>query len=577
MIEFEKIVIKNFLSVGDNPLVLELNRSPTTLVTGRNGCGKSAIVADSLSFALFGKSFRGINKGALINTINQRDSLTEIYFTKGQDAYKIIRGQKPNRLEIFVNGVAVNEEAANRDTQAYIENDILGFDFASFIRVCLLSTMNYTPFMQLSAFERRNLVENMLSLRVFSEMSKIHKQNTANIKDQIHHLTTDLQVKRTKYEERRRTLELLEQIDTDRAEMIKGQLKDLVSKLEDLDVIISNYENEIGNNDVKSIDCELNQSRLTLSKLQTDIREHDVEQKIAKKKISFFTDHTECDQCHQSISAELIEEQTKRYRHEVIVHETEIQKLKTELNQVSGSIDDLIHTANSLKECVKNLEYSKRSKSVLAADIRKKFDELSKTTNASGDLEKTKEEVIELKGQLKYISNKFDIISKKRDTYSIANELLKDGGIKSTIIKQYIPMLVGYVNHYLEELNISIKFSMDENFNESITTRYANEYQYGNLSMGERSRLDLAIAFAWRQIAKLKGSVHCNILILDEILDQALDIDGTNAALGVLDALCDKTNVFIISHKANLDESVRSIIALEKVNGFTKIVPHSKP
>ena len=192
MINFRYVEMKNFLSVGDNPLRLDLNRHPTTLVTGRNGSGKSVLVSDSLTFVLFGKSYRGINKPALINTINQRDSVVEIEFTKGNDVYKIIRGQKPARLEIYKNDAALNEEAAVKDTQAYIENDILGFDCNSFIRVCVMSTMNYTPFMQLSAYERRNLVENMLTLKSFSEMSKIHKANVSNLKERISSLQNEL-------------------------------------------------------------------------------------------------------------------------------------------------------------------------------------------------------------------------------------------------------------------------------------------------------------------------------------------------------------------------------------------------
>ena len=232
--------MKNFLSVGDNPLRLDLNRHPTTLVTGRNGSGKSVLVSDSLTFVLFGKSYRGINKPALINTINQRDSVVEIEFTKGNDVYKIIRAQKPARLEIYKNGDALNEEAAVKDTQAYIENDILGFDCNSFIRVCVMSTMNYTPFMQLSAYERRNLVENMLTLKSFSEMSKIHKANVSNLKERISSLQNDLSIRKATYDEKNRTYNLLQQIDSDRTDSIKSNLKALGEKLEFNEEVVRN-------------------------------------------------------------------------------------------------------------------------------------------------------------------------------------------------------------------------------------------------------------------------------------------------------------------------------------------------
>ena len=572
MINFRYVEMKNFLSVGDNPLRLDLNRHPTTLVTGRNGSGKSVLVSDSLTFVLFGKSYRGINKPALINTINQRDSVVEIEFTKGNDVYKIIRGQKPTRLEIYKNNAALNEEAAVKDTQAYIENDILGFDCNSFIRVCVMSTMNYTPFMQLSAYERRNLVENMLTLKSFSEMSKIHKANVSNLKERISSLQNDLSVRKAAYDEKNRTYNLLQQIDSDRTDSIKSNLKALGEKLEFNEEVVRKLEIQIEEANLQSLNELVLEYKGKIQQIQREIREYEVEISQAEKKVAYFKDHQDCDQCHQSISKESAIESIARYTSVISNHTAAVGNLKSELKAVGDKLDEANVKIAEVKELEQDLSFAKKSSNVIAADIRKKLQELEKPQASSDEAIRIKNEIDEVRGQIKYIATKYEEACAQKDVAAIASELLKDTGIKAGIIKQYIPLLVGYVNHYLEQLNISIKFSMDENFNESITTRYANEYQYQNLSMGERSRLDLALAFAWRQVAKLKGSVYCNILILDEILDAGLDINGTEDALSILEEVCQDTSVFIISHKANLDEKVRSVIRLEKINGFTKIL-----
>ena len=572
MIHFKRVVVRNFLSVGDNPLTLELDRHPTTLITGSNGSGKSVLVSDSLTFALFGKSYRGINKPALINTLNRRDSVVEIVFEKGQDVFTIIRGQKPNRLEIYKNGSALNEEAAIKDTQAYIEHDILGFDYNSFIRVCVMSTMNYTPFMQLSANDRRNLVENMLSLKSFSEMNRLHKSNIGVLKELIVSLHGDISVQKAKYDEKNRTYNLLQQIDADHVNSIKANIRSLGEKLDFSEKACANLQLLIDDFDIEALNRELIDCKSEMNSVRLSIRSSEVEKTHLEKKVTYFTDHSDCDKCHQKIDPRLAKENVKRYTGEIEVCEQELDAYHEKLSQLGLHIEVINGKLASAKELETELVFSKRSSSVIAGDIRKKLAELEQPHTSTGESGKIKTETDELKARIKYLARKYETACKDREIGNIATDLLKDTGIKSKIIKQYVPLLVGYVNHYLEQLNISIKFSMDENFNESITTRYANEYQYQNLSMGERARLDLAMAFAWRQIAKLKGSVYCNILILDEVLDASLDLNGTEDALGILEEVCADTSVFIISHKNNLDEKVRSVIRLEKQNGFTKIL-----
>jgi DNA repair exonuclease SbcCD ATPase subunit len=361
--------MKNFLSVGDNPLRLDLNRHPTTLVTGRNGSGKSVLVSDSLTFVLFGKSYRGINKPALINTINQRDSVVEIEFSKGNDVYKIVRGQKPARLEIYKNNAALNEEAAVRDTQAYIENDILGFDCNSFIRVCVMSTMNYTPFMQLSAFERRNLVENMLTLKSFSEMSKIHKANVSNLKERITSLQNDLSVRKATYDEKNRTYNLLQQIDSDRTDSIKSNLKGLGEKLEFNEEVVRKLEIQIEEANLQLLNDSALEYKGKIQQIQREIREYEVEISQTEKKVVYFKDHQDCDQCHQSISKESAIESISRYSAIISDHTSAIENLKTQLKVVGDKLDEVNAKIAEVKELEQDLSFAKKSSNVIATDI----------------------------------------------------------------------------------------------------------------------------------------------------------------------------------------------------------------
>lgn len=575
MISFKSVTLKNFLSYGDNPTTFELNRHPTTLIAGSNGFGKTAIIT-SLSYALFGKTERGIPQRGLINTVNQRDSWSQVVFNKGQHEYTILRGQKPSRLEITKDGVLLNSDAAVRDTQKFID-DLLGFDFNSFLRVVFLSTMGYTPFMQLTAYERRNFVETMLDLKDFTEMNKIHKAEQSRLTEELKSIESSLSIDKALYNEKKKTLELLEKLDGNRVEQTKKELTDLVTKMEEKTLDAAKYTEKYQQEEQKldKIDNELAFTKKLIDGSNDSIRSYKSTIKHLEEQQSLVS-VSKCDSCKQDVDKDhadkiLTELDSKIY---VIWKDIGILEASSKFNLESYNTrkqerDEIAENKRKYGDLVTRLN---TEKSIIGSDIKKKVASINKNVDTT-QIDSIKLELDVLRTKLKDGAKQYDEIYKQISLGKTVSVLLNDTGIKASIIKEYIPILVASVNMYLQKLNIVIKFNMDENFNETITTRYANEYTYGNLSAGERARVDLAMVFAWREVAKLKGSVWSSILILDEILDASLDAAGTDDAMSILEEITNDgdTNVFIISHKGALDERCRSIIQLEKVNGFSRI------
>ena len=578
MITFKELEMKNFLSVGEDPILFHLNKSPTTIITGSNGVGKTSIV-DGITFSLFGKSFRDIKKGSLINSINKKNSYTSITLSKGNTEYKITRGQKPHLLIVEVNGAVMHETAAVTETQKYIETQILGFDFNTFTRVCVMSTMNYTPFMSLSSYERRNFVENMLDLKMFSEMNKLHKAETIMLKDDIKAIDNQLTIIDSKISEKRNFIAYIKTNTDDDLQAHKQTLKDSLEEINEVDekiTALSGKENLL----VKP----LTDFRDTLSTVQTDIYKLNSSISVLTSKvqengktINYITNHDNCDLCKQQIdeinSQQIInnlEQSNKALDEDISSVNNKLSNLYPKKTDTEAKIDDYSTLANNLSQKINNL---KQLKTLLAKNAKGAQENINKIQEKSTvNADEVEQQVLKLIAQHDVLKQQFEDKTEELKISNTVLELLKDTGIKADIIKQYIPMLCAYVNSYLSKLNISLTFNMDENFNESISTRYTDDFTYNNLSAGERSRVDLALSFAWRNVAKAKGSVHTNLLILDEVLDANLDDSGTSASLEIVNDISkDNTNIFIVSHKSNLEEHVRSVLALEKVNGFTRI------
>ena len=578
MITFKELEMKNFLSVGEDPIVFHLNKSPTTIITGSNGVGKTSIV-DGITFSLFGKSFRDIKKGSLINSINKKNSYTSITLSKGNTDYKITRGQKPHLLIVEVNGAVMHESAAITETQKYIETQILGFDFNTFTRVCVMSTMNYTPFMSLSSYERRNFVENMLDLKMFSEMNKLHKAETIMLKDDIKAIDNQLSIIDSKISEKRNFIAYIKSNTDDDLQTHKQSLKDSLEEIKEVDEKISALSGK-----ETLLVKPLTDFRDTLSTIQTDIYKLNSSVSVLTSKveendktINYITNHDNCDLCKQQIdesnSQQIInnlEQSNKALDTDLSAVNTKLSNLYPKKIDTEAKIDDYTTLANNLSQKINNLKQLKTLLTKNAKTAQENINKIQEKSTVNAD--EVEQKVLKLMAQHEVLKQQFEDKTEELKISNTILELLKDTGIKADIIKQYIPMLCAYVNSYLAKLNISLKFNMDENFNESISTRYTDDFTYNNLSAGERSRVDLALSFAWRNVAKAKGSVHTNLLILDEVLDANLDDSGTAASLEIVNDISqDNTNIFIVSHKSNLEEHVRSVLALEKVQGFTRI------
>lgn len=579
MITFTEVKMKNFLSVGEDPLVFYLNKSPTTIISGSNGVGKTSII-DAITFSLFGKSFREIKKGSLINSVNQKNSFAEIKFTKGNTSYTILRGQKPHRLEITCNGMLLEENPSVIETQKYIEKQILGFDFNTFIRVCIMSTMNYTPFMSLSSYERRNFVENMLNLKMFSEMNKLHKAETILLKEEIQTIDTALNVIDTKLTEKRN---FIAYIKTNTDDDLKGyqasllenelELKEIEDKLSQLSGKESLIQKPLSVETEKLTEI---QNEIYKIKSARSVNESKVSEN--NKTISYIENHDDCDLCKQKITDENSDA--------IIKNLTSINSLLTESYDASTVLSKNLYDSkekieikisgyttlkNQLAQKINGLNSSANIIRRNISSINTNISNLQKKSLLNSD--EVENEVKELQQRHIEMKEEFETKTEELKISNTLHELLKDTGIKADIIKQYIPMLCAYVNSYLSKLNISLTFDMDENFNEVISTIYADNFTYNNLSAGERTRLDLALAFSWMQVAKAKGSVDTNLLILDEVLDANLDESGTLAAFDIVNDISKNgSNVFIVSHKANLEEYVTSVLSLNKTDGFTQIL-----
>lgn len=577
-IEFKELVLKNFLSFGDNPETFILNKSPITLISATNGTGKSAVL-DGLTFALFGKAFRGIKKNMLINSINQKDSVVQITFSKGSNEYRIIRGQKPSIFEVYKNNEKLNECAAISDMQAHIENDILGFDSATFGRVCIMSSMNYTPFLHLSAGERRNFVETMLNLSLFSEMNRINKANISKLKDQILFKQSDISNLNTQIKEKREMLRYINQHDEDELKETKNKLQEILNDIESLNKEIFGIDERL--NGFPEYDSLKRQERKLLEQmieLQNQQKVIDYAKNSAKTLKNKLDTDDNCPHCHQHISDDYKSKIAKQSAEEIETLEKDTALVLNQLASVSSEHSDINAKIARIEQDIKLLNMDKsgkvESKKYLSKEAKALFAKIESIKSKSKLNESDLESNLEiLEGNLNIAKVEYDSLVNEQRISIIASDLLKDSGVKADIIKQYIPLLCAYTNQYLEKMNISMKVEIDENFNETIITRFANEFTYNNLSAGERARLDISIAMAWMSVAKIKGSVDTNLLFLDEMADNALDASGTLAMLDIVNDISNNgVHVFLVSHKTNLEEYARSVIQLEKINGFTKLV-----
>ena len=566
MIIFKYVRWKNFLSTGNNFTEIQLDRNPTTLIIGENGAGKSTIL-DALCFGLFGKPFRNINKAQLLNTVNNSSALVEIEFKIGTKEIKVRRGIKPNVFEIYINGKMYNQDANARDYQKYLEQQILKLNYRSFTQVVILGSSTFVPFMQLKARHRREVVNEILDIQIFSIMNLLMRERiktiTADLRENEYQcdLAEEKITMQEKYIED--TKNNKNSLITEKLHLMSGNEEEIFKQQADNKIL--KVKNETYINQITDSDKVKEQH----SKMK-DIRSTMVEKKTTNSKmLKFFEDNDNCPTCEQPLNN--AEEMIKAKHKEVDKFTKALDELQDVLDKSTNrqaEISDILEKIRENEVKVAQSISSIRELEKFNATLTSEIEDLQ-----SGNVTKDEED------KLKKLKKDFSFFDKEKTklkeelTYSeAARNMLQDTGIKTKVIKKYLPIMNKLINTYLNSMEFYVNFTLDENFNETIKSRYRDEFTYASFSEGEKMRIDLALLFTWRAVAKMKNSTNTNLLILDEIFDSSLDGTGTDEFLKILNTLGDE-NVFVISHKQDaLADKFRSTIKFEKVKNFSHVV-----
>ena len=567
MINFKYVRWKNFLSTGNQPTEIQLDRNPTTLIIGENGAGKSTIL-DALCFGLFGKPFRNISKNQLINSINNGGAMVEVEFSIGSVQYKVIRGIKPNKFEIYQNDKLMNLEANARDYQKILEQQILKLNYGSFTQVVILGSSTFVPFMQLKARHRREVVEEILDIKIFSTMNLILKQKLKTVMEDI------------------RDIEYQYNLETEKVSLQENLISDLKDNKDKIikqkQSLIDSNEEEIFSRTKEKSDIETQDKELLESitdKTSVDAKSSKLKEfratlnekhKTHSDMINFFETNEDCPTCEQHID--------ETFKDGMIVSKkSDIEELSVGMGRLKKELASVAARSDEIKGITSNI----RSNSIKLATINQSITELEKfntklqteveqfTKDGVGQSDTVKLE--ELKVNVKDIGQRRTELRESKVYLEASRSMLMDTGIKTKIIKQYLPIMNKLINKYLTSMEFYVNFTLDENFEETIKSRFRDEFSYASFSEGEKMRIDLALLFTWRAIAKMKNSTNTNLLILDEIFDSSLDGTGTDEFLKILNTLGNE-NVFVISHKQDaLADKFRSTIRFEKIKNFSHV------
>ena len=566
MICFEKVRWKNFLSTGNVFTELDLTSHKTNLIIGTNGAGKSTVL-DALTFALFGKPFRKINKPMLVNSINEKDCVTEVYFTVGKNKYKITRSIKPNKFEIECNGQVWNQEASVVDQQKLLEQNVLKMNYKSFTQIVVLGSSTFVPFMRLPVASRREIIEDILDIQIFSVMNTRLKDKIRENNDEIKDLEYQLKIVGDKIELQKNYMLELEkkaksEIEKKQAiiETLKVDKASALKNAADQTVVLADYNTELKTlADNKKKLKQLNTFRV---KIQQKIN-------TCKKETEFFINNHVCPTCTQEIGQDFRDKKINEGDKELLTLEKGFGDLEESIKQEEKRESKFMELSEQIVEVnsvINQLNYEVSSLSQQITDREKEIEDLqSPTSSKKAEFEKLSSMVDEKKK----VKEVFVSSKKDKDTLSVASQLLKDNGIKSRIIKRYLPVMNKIITDYLRRMDFYVNFTLDENFEETIKSRYRDVFSYESFSEGEKARIDLALLLTWRSIAKLKNSVDTNLLILDEIFDGSLDQNGTSELGWILRNFDENTNVFVISHKESLEGKFDRTVTFEKVKNFS--------
>jgi len=569
MILFRYVRWKNLLSTGNYFTEINLSGNTNTLVVGENGSGKSTML-DALCFALFGKPFRDINKPQLLNSINNKDCVVEVEFDTGNKAYKIIRGIKPNVFEIYCNGELVNQDAAVRDYQEYLEKFILKLNYKSFTQIVILGSASFTPFMQLKSADRREIIEDLLDIQIFSTMNSLVKNRLSNNKDLVANKKHEIDLATQKHDMQKKHIDELKQNNEDKVKEYETEIQCNDNTVSSLlaNVTILTTEVESLQNSV-AIKIETEAKVKTITKIESQI---EINLSKFRKDIGFFQSHDNCPTCRQTIAMEFKEEELTNLSTKVTECEHGLSQLEQKLNAEQEKLNDIAEKQKELQR--KQVEIATYNTTItetnkMIARLQKLAEELKNSKTVS---DKEEKELSDIKECLTNLKNDLRVFIDERTYYEVAGNLLKDTGIKTKIVKQYLPVINKLVNKYLASLDFFVNFNLDESFKETIKSRHRDEFTYNNFSEGEKQRIDMALMLTWRAVAKLKNSSNTNLLILDETFDSSLDANGTEELMKILHML-EGVNLFVISHKGDiLQDKFANVIRFVKEKNFSKIV-----
>lgn len=569
MITFKSIEWKNLLSTGNSPTKVLLNKSSTTLIIGKNGEGKSTIL-DALCFSLFGKPFRNINKGQLVNSINGKNCLVTIEFSIDSKDYKVVRGIKPNIFEIYQGDELLNQDAAVKDYQKVLEQQILKLNYKTFTQVVILGSASFVPFMQLPSAQRREVIEDILDIRIFSTMNQLLKEKANDTKSEIARIEKEIELAKTNVEAQNKIIKTITDAKEDNIRAIEAKIK---SSLEDVDATrleVDGLINEITLLKTKiaskeKVTDDLEKVKGFKSKLNSMVEKF-------QQDTEFFTENSTCPSCAQGIPHDHKETILNELNAKIAFENNRIAECEAvyaKLNKQLTAMNEVIMEITD-----KNIQLSTKNNTV--ALLNKHIADMEYEINThKSDTANVDEEKVKLKALAEEAMAKIKLktgLQEHRNLEEVANVLLKDSGIKTAIIREYLPIMNKLINKYLQAMDAYIHFELDESFNEIVKSRFRDEFTYASFSEGEKMRIDLAILFTWRQIAKMKNSVNTNLLLLDEIFDSSLDTAGTDYFLNLMNSFGENSNIFVISHKGDvLFDKFRSVIKFEKRNDFSVI------
>jgi len=556
VIYFKKVRWKNFLSTGNSFTEILLDRSPNTLIVGDNGSGKSTLL-DALTYALFNKPFRNISKPQLINSINKKKLMVEVEFEIGKNKYLVRRGASPSIFEIEVNGERVNQDANVRDYQKYLEEGILKLNYKSFTQISVLGSASFTPFMQLHLGARREIIEDILDIQIFTTMNKVLKQKMDSLKEKLRFLEGEIEIAKEKATLQKKYIDTLETNKKNRVSKIQ---EDIDATQETINALTEQVENlteqKTSLGDVTKRASKFNEYRKQITRKLSE----------AKTELNFYSDNEECPTCKQGIPHEHRQKITDEKIKSVEEFENALTDLDVKLEELDKLYEEWCDIESKIQDTQNSIIADQRT-------IQRLTIEKNEVTTQVADIDDEKKKLKELAKNVVGKSNEKSSLNEDKHYHDIASSLLKDSGIKTKIIRQYLPVINKLVNKYLAAMDFFVQFDLDETFKETIKSRHRDKFSYASFSEGEKQRIDLALVFTWRTIAKMKNSASTNLLLLDEVFDSSLDINGTDYVMQLLNTIGEDTHVFVISHKGDqLFDKFRSVIRFEKKQNYSVMV-----